>query len=340
MARFELSRNVVKKEYDKLLQCADELSYSLKTNPDVGKILESETHCRFSVHSLKGLGLLQDKKRAIYFAQGWNEEEIEQVMKLGVDWFTVDNEQDLNTLIKYLEKTKAKINLLLRMKLKEHTVQTGKHYVYGFYSKQVNELVPMLAKQPHIKTLGLHTHRKTQNVSEWNIQQYLEESLDKEVFKHIQVVNMGGGLPSIYKNYRAENLPNILEKIRSLRTWLNEQDIKMIIEPGRFIAAPAVKLIVKVKAKYGNNIIVDASIFNSAMDTFLEHIRLLVEGEKENGEAYVIKGCTPDSRDIFRYRVYLNDVNVGDEITLLNAGAYNFATDFCFLSKIETVVVD
>ena len=78
------------------------------------------------------------------------------------------------------------------------------------------------------------------------------------------------------------------------------------------------------------------------MDTFIAHIRLLVKDEVTHKEAsaYVIKGCTPDSLDIFRYRVFLKDVKVGDTITFLNAGAYNFSTEFCMLPKLLTKVVE
>ena len=76
------------------------------------------------------------------------------------------------------------------------------------------------------------------------------------------------------------------------------------------------------------------------MDTFVVPIRLLVEGELENGTAYTIKGCTPDSTDVFRYRVYLDMPKIGDKIVFRNAGAYTYTTDFCNLEKLETVVVD
>ena len=65
------------------------------------------------------------------------------------------------------------------------------------------------------------------------------------------------------------------------------------------------------------------------MDTFVAHIRLLVEGEQENGYAYIIKGITPDSLDIFRYNVYLKEKpKVGDKIVFLNAGAYNYSSNY------------
>ncbi len=340
MARFELSRKVVNKQYEKLLPLADSVSYSLKTNPEVGKVLEEDTDCYFSVHSLRALERLRDAGRVWYFAQGWSVEEVEEVLEKGADKFVVDNEQDLDIFMDYLEDTNLEVSLLLRKRLKEYTVQTGKRFVYGFFSKEVNDLIPQLKDHPNIDRLGIHMHRKTQNVSEWGLKKQLRNSLEGETLEAIDVVNIGGGLPSVYKNYSVKNMENIKNRIRNVRKWLDEKSVEMVVEPGRYIAAPAVNLICNVKAVYKDNIIVDCSIFNAALDTFLENIRLEVEGEKEESEqAYTIKGCTPDSKDIFRYKVFLEDPDVGDEIVFKNAGAYNFHTDFCFLPELETEIV-
>ena len=77
------------------------------------------------------------------------------------------------------------------------------------------------------------------------------------------------------------------------------------------------------------------------MDALVVPVKLLVEGELVKGEgvAYVIKGITPCSLDLFRYRVYLEKPTVGDSLVFLNAGAYNFTTNFCDLEKIETEVI-
>ena len=116
----------------------------------------------------------------------------------------------------------------------------------------------------------------------------------------------------------------------------------MIIEPGRFIAAPAIKLECEVVNVYDNNVIVNASVYNSAMDTFVANIRLLVEDEVENSEfTYVIKGFTPDSLDIFRYKVCFDrELIIGDKIVFLNAGAYNYSSNYFNLDKIETEIVE
>ena len=132
-------------------------------------------------------------------------------------------------------------------------------------------------------------------------------------------------------------------KIKELKQWLNSQNIKMTLEPGRFIAAPPVKLVTTIKNIYNNNIIINSSIYNSAMDTFVAHIRLLVEGEVDSkqGQPYTIKGCTPDSLDIFRYRVFLGkEPKIRDKIIFLYAGAYNFSTEFCKLPKLKTEVTE
>ena len=76
---------------------------------------------------------------------------------------------------------------------------------------------------------------------------------------------------------------------------------------------------------------------NSDMDALIVPVKLKVAGELEkgNGIPYAIKGITPCSMDLFRYRVWLNTPNINEEIVFLNAGAYNFTTNFCNLDKID-----
>ena len=108
------------------------------------------------------------------------------------------------------------------------------------------------------------------------------------------------------------------------------------------------KLITEVIGIHENNIIVNASVYNTNLDALIVPVKLCVEHEytKEEAEkdktirSYTIKGVTPCSFDLFRYRVYLKEVKVGDELVFLNAGAYNFASDFCDLEKLKTLVVD
>jgi len=344
-AKFILSKSILLKQYNLIKSVCDEVSFSTKTNYEAAKILESETDCHFSVHSVEGTGTIKDKARVWYFPQGWDAEEVRQTIAEKALSFVIDNEADLKVLLDSIKTTTLKINLLLRMRMKENTIHTGKYFVYGFYSDQVNKMVPELRKNKNIGKLGIHFHRKTQNLSEWQLREELSDALDESSLKCLDCVNIGGGFPIKYKNFQADVLPRIFEEMKGLKEFLNKRNIRLISEPGRFIAGPAVKLQASIISMYDNSIIINCSVYNSAMDTFVASTKLEVEGElngddEAKGTPYTIKGYTPDSMDIFRYRVYLKQPKVGDKIVFLNAGAYNFSTDFCSLKRLKTEIVE
>ena len=339
-AFFELSKSKVIELFNQLKEMDLKITYSLKTNPEVGKILEKETDSFFSVHTVEGLEDVKSFERVWLIAQAWNQDEIKSLIDKGITKFIVDNSADLNILKEFLKKNNARIDLLLRMKLKENTIFTGKYFVFGMNAKTVNEQIKELRKNKNIEKLGVHFHRKTQNVSEWNLVRELNDALSQETFQQIDLINIGGGLPVKYKNTSDKVLESIFKKINELKNFLNEKNIELWLEPGRFLAAQSVKLKTKIISIYDNNVIVNCSIYNTAMDSMLVSIRLLVEQEKEKGKDYTIKGSTPCSLDIFRYNVKLENPKIGEEITFLNAGAYNFSSDFCNLRKLETRIVD
>ena len=341
--KFVLSKKIVLEKYEKAKELSDIVSYSSKTNPIVTGILESKTDSLFSVHSVHELKNINDKSRIVFLAQGWDFEEVSFLIDSGIKRFVVDNIQDLETLKSFLsENNVSGLTLFLRLKLKENTLHTEKHFVFGFHSDFINKNFVTLKELPGIKQIGIHFHRKTQNIAEWDLSREIKNVLDEAVLSEIDYLIMGGGLPSIYANTNVKIFEGIYSKIKSFKDWLNSLSVKLIIEPGRFISAPAVKLVTNIKAVYDNNIIVDASVYNGDLDALIVPVKLLVEGEllQSGGKAYSIKGITPCSMDLFRYRVYLNNPKVGDEVVFLNAGAYNFTTDFCDLEKIETEVVD
>jgi ornithine decarboxylase len=139
----------------------------------------------------------------------------------------------------------------------------------------------------------------------------------------------------------------VLEKLAEAKQWLSSAGVQMIVEPGRYISGPAIMLETKIMGLHGSTIVVDASVYNASPDTLIVPIKLMIEGEIDgesgHGKAYVVKGITPCSTDIFRYRVYFPDsrkMEIGDNIVFLNAGAYNFHTEFCELDKIRTDIID
>lgn len=340
-AKFILSKKVLREQVKKLEDLGLKISYSYKTNRIVGQVLQ-ELDVEFSIHAKEEIEEIKDKSKIWFFNQAESENELYEILEKGIINFVVDNEVDLERLLKVVEKNKIKINLSLRMKFQEHRIGTGKYFVYGMPSNKINEIISEIRNNKFIEKLGVHLHRKSQNTSEWEIVDELKDSLTEESLKRINFVNLGGGLPSLYASSNVDVFKYIFSKLTNVKKWLEEKGIETFIEPGRFLAAPCIKLIVEIIQIYDNNLIVNTSLYNCALDTLLTETKLLVEGElkeNESGEYFLIKGNSPTRDDIFRYKVKLkSDIKVGDKIIFLNAGAYNYTTDFFGYKKLETEI--
>ncbi len=345
-AKFLLSKKVLKEQIEKLKSLGLKISYSYKTNREVGDILQTmpeTSDIEFSIHAKEEIDMINDKNKIWFFLQAESIEEIKALFEKGINKFVVDNEIDLKILLDALNFSDKKIWLGLRMKFQEHRVGTGKYFVYGMPSKKINELLFELKNNEKIEKLGIHIHRKSQNVSEWEIKSELENSILPENFNSIHFINLGGGLPSIYKSNTEKVFKYIFGKIEEAKKFLEEKGIETYIEPGRFIAAPAVKLETEIIQIQGKNIIINTTIYNCALDTLIGNNKMLVEGElsdDEEGIYYLIKGNSPTRDDIFRYKVKLKPKKLRDKIVFLNAGAYNYTTDFFGYKKLKTEVLE
>jgi ornithine decarboxylase len=348
-AKFQISVSKTIEQYNKIKSLCDVLYYSTKSNPYLVDILAQNTDSCFLVHHINELKYFENLNNKFNFSKilfmlhSPENKELDIVFEKNINKFIVDNINDLNFLLNYCKyNNKTEIDLFLRMRLKEYTVQTGKYFVYGFYSSKINELILQLKNNKYINKLGVHFHRKTQNLAEWSLIRELEQSINKDSWDIISYLNIGGGIPVEYKNTNPSIIENIYDKIKDLKDFVNKKNIKLICEAGRSIAAPSGKLITNIVNIVDNNIFIDASVYNCSMDTIVTQIKLLVEGENknQNGKPYVIKGATPASEDIFRYRVYFDkDLKIGDQIVFLNAGSYIYYSDLFNLEKPKIEII-
>lgn len=342
-ARFVLSKKKLIEQVRVLKGLGLKVSYSYKTNREVGKVLQDISDVDFSIHAREEIEDIKDSGRIWFFTQAESLEELSELLGLGIRNFVVDNEIDLGRILEIVGWEKTRINLSLRMKFKEHRIGSGKYFVYGMDSEKVCRLVEKICKNEFIGRLGIHIHRKSQNTSEWGIKEEIEDSL-KNVIDKINFVNFGGGLPIKYRSYSGSVFDYISEKIKEAVDWLKNLGIESYIEPGRFLAGPAVKLECGIVQIYDRTIVVNTTIYNCALDSVLTNTKMLVKGELDSDSSegcdYLIKGNSPTRDDIFRYKVRLLNPNVDDKIVFLNAGAYNYTTDFFGFKKLETCVVE
>lgn len=339
---FTLSKSKAIEQYEEVKRHCDVVSYSAKTNYDIIPLLRETTDAAFSIHTESAYQYIERPGNTTYFPQGWNEDELTRLHGKGVYTYVVENTEDLKTLQDWTAKHEASLNVMLRLKLKENTVKTGKHYVFGMTGNQVNRALTRLKDNPAVSQLGVHVHRKSQNVAEWGYKDELLQTIHEHHWEAIDLLNIGGGFPVQYKNYSRNTWPLITNRLDEIHAFTKQRDITLIAEPGRIIAAPAGKLHATIRNVYDSTVVLDCSVYNAAMDTFVTNTRLEIQEElpENEGKAYTVKGFTPDSLDIFRYKVRLNNPEKGDTLTFLNATAYNYRSDFCNLPEIPTEIVE
>jgi len=341
-AKFILNWNIVEEQVKSLFDLGLSVSYSYKTNHEVGDVLQNlNLGTFFSIHSKDEIKMIKNKSKIIFFIQAESFEELEGIIHQGILNFVVDNEIDFNNILSVAKSLNVKISISIRMKFQENRIGTGKYFVYGLPSKRVNELIIREKENKFIDKFGIHIHRKSQNTSEWEIISELNDSILSEVFDRLDFINLGGGLPVKYKSYSSDILNYIFKQLKETIEWLKERKVEVFIEPGRYIAAPSIKLETEIIQIQDKNIILNTTIYNCALDTILTGTKMIIEGElndNEEGDYYLIKGNSPTRDDIFRYNVKLKNPKVGDKIVFLNAGAYNYTTDFFGYTKLKTVI--
>lgn len=174
--KFILSKKIAKEKVKILEDLGLKVSYSYKTNHEIGDVLQEICkNVDFSIHAKEEIDMIKDKNKIWFFTQAETEKELENILKKGVKNFVVDNEIDLKQLLEAIKNTNIKINLSLRMKFQEHRVGTGKYFVYGMSSNIINKIIFKIKENKLICKLGVHIHRKSQNTSEWDIKEELEE---------------------------------------------------------------------------------------------------------------------------------------------------------------------
>ncbi len=350
--KFILFRKILKEQVNKLKNLGLKISYSYKTNKEVGNVLQDLNidefkDINFSIHSNEEIEMIkpEHRKKIWFFTQAESEEELKEILNKGIINFVIDNKIDLQRILNVIKDTKTKINLSLRMKFKEHRIGSGKYFVYGMSSNKINKIIGEIRNNGFIGKLGVHIHRKSQNTSEWDIKSELRDSLTEKSLNRINFLNFGGGLPIKYRSYNMKIIGYIFSKIKEAKDWLNGKGIESYIEPGRFLAAPCIKLETEIIQVQEKNIVINTTIYNCALDCVFTGTKMLVENELDEdkeGSYFLIKGNSPTRDDIFRYKVKLNpdNVKVGNKIIFLNAGAYNYTTDFFGYRKLATKIID
>ena len=152
------------------------------------------------------------------------------------------------------------------------------------------------------------------------------------------VINVGGGFPSIYPDLNPEPLINYLEEIKkSLKSLKLQKLPEIFCEPGRALVAESGSTIVKIILRKKQNLYINdgtyGSLFDAGVPNFVLPAKMITNGRVHSKKltSFDFFGPTCDSMDYMKGPFLLpNNIKENDYIELGQLGAYGltFRTQF------------
>ena len=317
--------------------------YAVKTNPNekVLKYIISNGVEHFDVASVNEIKLIKKIKpdAKLYFMHTVKTREniSEAYFDLGVRDFALDSKDEL---LKILESTnQAKdLNLYVRISISNEHAEIDLSRKFGALPGEAAGLVRLCRE--HAKKLGISFHVGSQCMHKISYSKGISEigNVIKRTKIIPDVINIGGGFPSIYPDLNPEPLINYIQEIKKAINNLKLNSTpKLICEPGRAIVAESGSTIVKVIARKKHNLYINdgtyGTLFDAGFPNFILPSKMISNGRFHSKKmtAFSFFGPTCDSLDQMKGPFLLpNNIKEGDYIELGQLGAYGltFRTKF------------
>jgi diaminopimelate decarboxylase len=203
---------------------------------------------------------------------------------------------------------------------------------FGIPVNRARKVYRDAARLPNLRIIGLDCHIGSQLTSlepfEAALRHLILLLIQLGTDGHpLELLNVGGGLGV---SYRAERPPSPDRWIASLRRTLGPTTLRLLVEPGRAIAANAGVLLTRViREKRGEDR--TFTVVDAGMNDFLrpslygaEHEIVPVARPSRRQSRVDLVGPVCESSDFLAKRRLLPRVAAGDLLAVLGAGAYGF----------------
>ena len=317
--------------------------YAVKTNPNekiIKTIINNGIH-NFDVASINEVKLIRkiNNKVKVYFMHTVKSRESikEAYFNYNVKDFALDTKEELLKILEATNNAKD-LNLYVRIAISNEHAEIDLSRKFGALSSEALGLL-RLSKQ-HGKKVGLSFHVGSQCMDKISFSKGITEigNIIKKTKIIPDVINIGGGFPSIYPDLIPEPLENYIDEIKKGLKNLKLQSMpEVFCEPGRAIVAEAgstvVKVILKKKQKLYINDGTYGSLFDAGVPNFVLPSKMITDGRVVSKKltAFNFYGPTCDSLDYMKGPFMLpNNIKEGDYIELGQLGAYGttFRTKF------------
>jgi len=317
--------------------------YAVKTNPNevVLKHIIKNGIENFDTASINEISLIKRLKpdAHIYFMHTVKSRNdiSEAYFNLGIRDFALDTKDEL---IKILEATNhAKdLTLYIRIAISNEHAEIDLSRKFGAQSSEALGLV-RLCKE-HASKIGISFHVGSQCMHKVSFAKAINEigNIIRKTKIIPDIINVGGGFPSVYPDLNPEPLENYLNEIKNSIKKLNLPFTpELICEPGRAIVAESGSTIVKVNLRKKQKLYINdgtyGTLFDAGVPNFILPSRMILNGRIQSKKltAFNFFGPTCDSMDYMKGPFMLpNNIKEGDYIELGQLGAYGltFRTKF------------
>ena len=255
----------------------------------------------------------------------------------GVKNFALDSKDELRKILDATDQAKD-LNLYVRIAVSNEHAEIDLSRKFGALPSEALGLV-RLCKE-HSEKLGISFHVGSQCMHKISYSKGISEisNIIKKTKIIPDVINIGGGFPSIYPNLNPEPLNSYLNEIKKSLNDLKLAKLpEVICEPGRAIVAESGSTIVKVLLRKKQNLYINdgtyGSLFDAGVPNFILPSKMITNGRIHSKKfiPFSFFGPTCDSLDCMKGPFLLpNNIKEGDYIELGQLGAYGltFRTKF------------
>ena len=287
----------------------------------------------------KALRVKADMKKIAYASVGKTDQEIADAIRAGILIFNVESKPELKNIARIAVKMRKTVQVALRINPDieaptHEKINTGSlKKKFGIDLKTAREIFLNQTSYPRLRINGVHIHIGSQITQSGPFITAIEKALAfiDELESHgvkIQYLDIGGGLGIFYKDETPQTAQDYAKKVLPL---LKGRALRLIMEPGRFIAGNAGIFVTKKLYTKDNGVkkfmIVDAGMNDLVRPSMYGAYHEIVP-VKKSGEKNIVcdmVGPICESGDVFAHDRKLADVKDGAYLALLSAGAYGYA---------------
>ena len=317
--------------------------YAVKTNPNplvLKTIVESGIE-NFDVASIKEIEVIKKinpNANCSFMHTVKNRENIKEAyFNHGIKTFSLDTKDELIKIIESTNQAKD-LELLVRVSVSNEHAEIDLSKKFGAISSDAVGLL-RLAKQ-YAKKVGLGFHVGSQCMHPISYTKGISEigNIINKTKIVPDVINIGGGFPTIYPDLVPQSLDNYFNEIKKgLKNLKLEKLPEIICEPGRAIVAESGSTIVRVNLRKKQKLYINDGTYGTLFDAGVPNIvypsKLITDGRiiSKKLTSFDFYGPTCDSMDYMKGPFILpNNIKENDYIELGQLGAYGltFRTHF------------